>query len=294
MKTLIILITFVGLLAVLQGCSAAESQFADAASPATTGAMTQASNTDGAKTAASPLLKNRFVIRNADLTVQVEDAEKADKAAQAVVEKAGGYVESAQATGMGGSDPSVEMKVRVPVERFEDVLDGLGGLGVVQTKGISSEDVTGDIVDLDARLKTLSAKEEVLTGMLKKASKTNDLIQLESSLTEVRTQIEQIAGQRAALAGQAKYSTISLTLEQKASLVVPAKDQNWSQAAWTESTASLGAFGRTLGTIGIWLLTFSPVLLGVALAVVLMVQVAKRIPTGKKSANLTNQPPVNR
>lgn len=205
------------------------------------------------------LLKNRHVIRKATIEVKVEDVESADMAAQKLVESMGGFVASGNTAELGTAHPTVTMTVRVPVAKFEETLNALGDMGVLLSKSISSDDVTGQVVDMDARLKTLRAKEEVFVGMLRKAKSTSDMVELQNSITNTRTEIERIEGQRRTLAGQAQFSTISLTLTQETSSLPLEKDQNWSAMAWTESGSAFGGLVRALGTIGIWLLTFAPV-----------------------------------
>ena len=211
----------------------------------------------------SVLLENRHVIRTATMEVQVDNVEEADTAAQKLVQGAGGFVSSASTYGLGSSSPSVNMTVRVPVAKFEGVLGSFSDLGILQSKSMETDDVTGQMVDMDARLKTLRAKEEVFVGMLRRASSTTDLVEMENQLSQVRGDIERIAAQRKSLAGQAQYSTIELTLAQGATLAVPEKDKEWTSAAWTSSTSALGGVVRTIGTMLIWILTFLPVWLPV-------------------------------
>ncbi len=254
----------------LSGCSASEEAMSDSvgsAAEAPSYSSMEAdmsvarSSQDGraAESAMSVLLKNRHVIRTADVEVKVEDAEKAEQTAQQIISAADGFVANSSTTGLGGSDPSVTMTIRVPVAEFEDSLNKLASLGVLQNKSLSSDDVTGQIVDLDARLKTLRAKEEAYVGMLKKVSSTADVVTMQDTISNVRTEIEQIMGQRQQLSAQAKFSTINLTLSQKTSLVPPVKDQDWTNAAWADASSSFGEILRGFGTVGIWILTFAPV-----------------------------------
>ena len=277
MKTLKLLGAVLAL-SLLVGCSEDMDGYAESASPASAptekGTPSLVSNND--EVDQSVLLKNRFVIRTARLTVKVENVEKAEQLAEGVVSKAGGFVASGTTDGLGSRSPIMVMTARVPVETFESTLGSLTGLGVLQDKSISSDDVTGQIVDLDARLKTLRAKEEVYVNMMRKVSKTSDVIELQNTLTSTRTEIEQIQGQRQNLAGQAKFSTIELTLTQEASVVPAEKDQNWSAAAWTESQSAFGGFVRTVGTMGIWFLTFAPLWVVLGAVVAGLVWLSKR------------------
>ncbi|HSI74067.1 MAG TPA: DUF4349 domain-containing protein, partial [Fimbriimonas sp.] len=70
--------------------------------------------------------------------------------------------------------------------------------------------------------------------------------------------------QRNSLAKQAAFSTITLTLEQAATGMAPAKDPNWLAESWGQATSAMGGLGRILAVIGIWVLVFSPVLVPLA------------------------------
>lgn len=260
----------------LAGCSASSemadmevgtSTTADYGSAAKDEVSMLASRSPGStgEAAMSVLLKNRHVIRTAELEVKVADVEAAEKAAQTVISKADGFVAQSSSDGLGGESPRVLMTVRVPVASFEGTLSALAGLGVLQSKSLGSDDVTAQVVDLDARLKTLRAKEEAYVGMLKKLSSTADVVSMQDTLSNVRTEIESIMGQRQQLAAQAQFSTITLTLVQGASTEVLEKDRDWSTMAWADAGSAFGGMVRGVGTVGIWFLTFAPIWLPMAL-----------------------------
>ncbi|MGV3616842.1 MAG: DUF4349 domain-containing protein [Fimbriimonas sp.] len=200
----------------------------------------------------------RQVIRRADLAVRVPNVEKAEREVNALVQSWQGYVESANSTDLSSDHPALTMAIRVPVGRFDDGIAKLESLGVRLSKTVSSEDVTGQIVDLDARLSTLRAQEETYRGLLRRSSNLESVISLQDKLTEVRGTIESMAAQRKTLGGLAALSNISLRLEQDAVAHAPAKDPNWMAQTWAESTTALGYALRTVTTIGMYVAVFSP------------------------------------
>lgn len=207
---------------------------------------------------AQPQIPQRQVIRKADLDVRVENVEKAERAADAVVSAAGGYVESAASTDLASTHPVMKLAVRVPVSAFDSSIAKFEALGVRLSKTISSDDVTNQLVDLDARLKTLHAKEDVFRNMLKNRSQLDDVFNIQNQLTEVRTQIESIAGQRKAQAGLASLSTIGLTLEQNAIANVATTDPNWMAQTWAEASSGASVAFRIFVVAMAWLVAFSP------------------------------------
>jgi hypothetical protein len=199
----------------------------------------------------------RQVIRRAELSVRVPNVEKAEREVNAFVQGWQGYVESASSTDLSSDHPALTMAIRVPVARFDDGIAKLESLGVRLSKTVSSEDVTGQIVDLDARLGTLRAQEETYRGLLRRASNLESVISLQDKLTEVRGTIESMAAQRKTLGGLAALSNITLRLEQDVAHA-PSKDPNWMAQTWAESTTALGYALRVVTTIAMYLAVFSP------------------------------------
>lgn len=211
--------------------------------------------------AATPIAyTQRQIIRQASLEVRVTSVDDAEKKALHFTKQAGGFVESSSSTGLAGSYPRMDLAIRVPVGKFDEVLESFTGLGVPLSKTISGEDVTAQLVDMEARLKTLAAQEDTLREMLKSTKTVKDMLEVQGRLTDVRTQIEQIAAQRKNMSELATLSTIRLSLLQSSETApIAPKDQNWIGETWAQaSTALMGAL-RKLVTAVIWLVVYSPI-----------------------------------
>jgi hypothetical protein len=205
------------------------------------------------------ILDSRMVVRTADMHVRVSDVEKAERAVNRIVLQHGGYVQTATSSDLASDHPSMAITLRVPVGYFDDIVSGFESLGVRTSKSITSQDVTEQVVDMDARMKTLLTEEETFRGILRNTQDMSTIITLQDKLTELRSTIESIAAQRKSLAKQASFSTITLTLDQSATINPAPKDPNWIAEAWGESTGSFSGILRSLATAGIWLTVFSPV-----------------------------------
>jgi hypothetical protein len=243
------------------GCSAGSEGMAGSESAATVATRSQPASASAprAQLASAPVVATRReVIRRAELAVRVPDVEKAEREVNRQVESWQGYVESASSTDLATDRPSLTMALRVPVGRFEECIAKLEGLGVRLSKTVSSEDVTAQIVDFDARLQTLRAQEETYRNLLRRAGNLDNVVTLQDKLTEVRSTIESMAAQRKAMAGLAALSTVSLRLEQDAIPHAPAQDPNWMAQTWGEATTTLSHVVRTLANLGVYLLVFSP------------------------------------
>ena len=105
---------------------------------------------------------------------------------------AGGFVGGDKRnSGSGAADATLEL--RVPADKFSTVVDQLAGLGQEEQRGISTEDVTEETVDLDARIATQEARVDSGRRLLAQAKSLNDLVMLES---EVATREADLASLR--------------------------------------------------------------------------------------------------
>ena len=162
-------------------------------------------------------------IKRAELTVQLTSAQFRTGVAQAtqLPGSVGGFVQSSQ---IGGGNP-IDAKhneprfavvvMRVPAARFDDVRGRLGGLGKLVNENISGEEVSAQLVDLQARATSLLLQEEAYKKLFNAATKIQDIITVQERLTEVRTQIEQISAQKTNLGNQVAMSTITVNLQEK-------------------------------------------------------------------------------
>lgn len=165
----------------------------------------------------------RRVIRNAELTLEVESGAGAQQRATALAEAAGGFVVSSEAQNMAaGGRPYVHATVvaRVPAARFGAALDEMRKVGrrVVSEK-VTGQDVTEEFIDLEARLRVQRALEEQLLGLLKESKAVKDALEVHREITQVRSEIERVEGRRRFLVNQADLSTITLRLHEPAPFV---------------------------------------------------------------------------
>lgn len=166
---------------------------------------------DGGTTAVVP--GSPRVVRTADLRVKVaKDGFGAAFDRVASLAAANGGFVSSSSTSSTDDARSGELTVRVPADRFDAVRQGLSGLGEVESQSIRGEDVSGQLVDFDARLKSLQAQEDALRVLVGQAKAVGEVLQVQSSLFTVRQQIEQLKAQKANLEQATTLATLQLSL----------------------------------------------------------------------------------
>lgn len=219
-----------------------------------------AHETDAHAQLASYIPQARSVIRNGRISLAVKELDQAETQLRAVVQRLNGYIEGSDGYDLAADAPTVTVKLRVPADRFDAAFIEIEKLGRRTSKSIFTDDVTEEIVDMDARMKTMLAQEEGYRKMLVGAHTVNDSVILQDRLMKLREEIESIAAQRKSLAGQAEFSLIEVTLDQKANpAAVAASDPEWGSDAWGSAASAMAATCRGLGVVAIWLAVFSPI-----------------------------------
>jgi Domain of unknown function (DUF4349) len=154
------------------------------------------------------------IIKTASLSVSIRPRTFDEKIQEATMaaQRHGGFVSSSQTS--EAVRQSGTLVLRVPVDQFEATLGDLRRLGKVKSQTISGQDVTGQVVDLQARLRNWEAQEAVLLRLMDRAKTIEDSIVVQGHLQDVQLSIEEIKGQLRALQDQTSFSTISLSLSE--------------------------------------------------------------------------------
>ena len=128
-----------------------------------------------------------------------------------------------------GSTPSGSVTLRIPVQAFDDTVAAVRQLpGKVVSQETAGEDVTSKYVDLQARIHSLVATRSAFQRLLARATTIGDTLEVQSRITEVQTQIEQLQGQFRVLNDQATYGTLTVTVAEKGKVAVATKPRHES------------------------------------------------------------------
>src|SRR4051794_17737700 len=123
----------------------------------------------------------------------------------------GGFVPSSTTASNNGAR-SGQLTVRVPSDRFDSVRQVLSGLGEVESQSIRGEDVSGQLVDYDARLVSLQAQEDALRVLVGQAKGVSEVLQVQNSMFAVRQQMEQLKAQKATREQSATLAPLQVAL----------------------------------------------------------------------------------
>lgn len=161
--------------------------------------------------------QDRLVIRNATLTLVVDDPDIKLREISALADEFGGWVVSANAYRSGRGEESrvtsASITIRVVADRLDEALEHIkAGVQSVEYENVTGQDVTQQYVDLNSSLTNLRAAEEQLQEIMDSARRTEDVLNVYNQLVNIRGQIEQIQGQIQYFEESAAYSSIQVSL----------------------------------------------------------------------------------
>ncbi|MEV0526376.1 DUF4349 domain-containing protein [Streptomyces sp. NPDC050439] len=163
-----------------------------------------------------PELTGTHVIRTATLTVRVKDVPKALDEARAVAVDAGGVVGDETTDRDGRGHERSRLVLRVPQDRYDEVLTSLEGTGKLIERKAKAQDVTDQVVDIESRIKSQRASVARVRELMDKATKLSDVVTLEGELSSRQSELEALLARQSSLKDRTSMSTITLSLSETA------------------------------------------------------------------------------
>lgn len=223
----------------------------------------------------------RKLIRTVDLSLESRDFDTALAQLTQMVGDLGGYIESSYTSGRSLSYAgdyyrrSAELVARIPAEKLSEATDTIEQLCNVTSRSESVNDISDSYYDVEGRLKTLRVEEERLLALLEQAAQLEDMLTIESHLSEVRYQIESLTGQLNRYDSQVNYSTVNMYLEEVVEYTArqpePTSFGDRVGEAFADSIAFIGRFAQGAVLVLVSVLPFLLVYGGAVLVVVLLV-----------------------
>ena len=171
---------------------------------------------------------NRKIIKDAEVTLEVDSPIETQGKVTSIAEARGGFVVTSESKQRPAEDPSqrvvdVSLVIRVPASQFGPTRDEILGLSKnILDKKTTGQDVTEEFIDLEARIKTQVALEAQFMEIMKQAHKVEDALEVQRQIAEVRTEIEKLEGRKRFLENRSSLSTITVNLKSPTTIVVSA------------------------------------------------------------------------
>ena len=158
-------------------------------------------------------LQNAKMILTADLELETTAFEESAEGLSRLTEELEGYFETSSIRSSGGNRWA-NYVIRVPAKNYNAFLERAGELCHLTWQVTGQENITEAYYDAEGRLKTQQIKLERLQDLLSKAENMEDIITIESAISETEYQIEALSGQLRHYDALVDYATINLSLSE--------------------------------------------------------------------------------
>ena len=279
-RYLSVLFALLLLLSVLTGCSASSKDaMTEAAAPQAAPAATEAAMEEalydeagsGISSTATAMPENQKLIRTVYMDAQTTSMDGVMSWLESRVAELGGYFEQKSIRRSGSRDDGsyyryADMMIRVPAENLDGFLEQIGENAVVTSTREETENVTLQYVSTKSRVEALETEQKRLLELLEEAGNMEDLLTIESRLTDVRWELENYASQLRVLDNQVDYSTVYLNINEVDKPKVVTERTVW-QKIGDGFRENAGDMWDGLVNFFIWVLTAIPYLVPMALIV---------------------------
>jgi hypothetical protein len=239
------------------------------------GSSTNSGTTSGQKSSSSASYGPQYLIKSLQVNMQVKDTRQVASNLQSWISTTDSRSSSAgiDYEQTGDNLYTVSMTFSVESTEYTQIEEYLAGYaeqhgGKLLSLHESVQDVTNDYVDTQSQLTNLRGEQERLLVLLSNTTALGDIITVESKLTDVEGQIQDIEAHLNALKSQTTFYTVTINLQPMAPATPPPTQQ---QTPWNigqvfhDSWSAVLSFGQVLATFLIWLLSISIYLVPAAL-----------------------------
>ena len=155
---------------------------------------------------------SKKIIKNGDMEIQVGDMKKAQNQISKILKNNKAYIQSERFNNNDTAE-NLYLSIRVPHENFDALINSFSnGVGSVLSKNISSDDVTEEYTDVSIKLENKKIYLEKYRNMLKSASTTKEMLEIQENIRELEDEIDVSEGRLRFIDDRVNYSTLNLTL----------------------------------------------------------------------------------
>ena len=224
---------------------------------------------------------NRKLIRTVSLDVETQEYEALIARIKDRTKLLGGYVESSSeyngSTYYSGQSKNACMTLRIPADRVDEFLSEVADVSNITRQSENVSDVTLSYVDMESHRDVLRAEEERLTEMLAETETIEEMIYIESRLSDIRYQIESMESQLRTYDNKVDYATVNLNITEVEVLTPVEPEQEpttWQRLSggFVESLVNVGTGIRDFVVGLIIILPYLVVWGGIIFAIVMIVR----------------------
>lgn len=164
--------------------------------------------------------------------------------AVAAAKAVGGYVEDESSSRDGDGFTHATLTLRVPADKFDELLEEVSSLGEVTSSQVKTEDVSEEYVDLESRLRHLETQEQFYLSLISKAQTIQEMISIREHLDSIQLEKERLQGRKNFLDNQVGFSTITLSVDETSG-------EKEGEGFWDKVGEAFKSFGRGMKKLAV-------------------------------------------
>lgn len=219
------------------------------------------------------------LIKTVNLDIQTREFEELTGKIAEKVKELGGYIESSSVWGnsyYSNSTRNADYTLRIPSDKLDQFVQEASELGNVTYKNESIEDVTLQYVDVESRKAALEVSQKRLLELLEQAESMEDILTIESKLSEVRYELENYGSRLRVLDNQIDYSTVYLSINE-VERITPVGEKSFFEEVADRFGDSVYRVTKGLRSLAIDILGGLPILAVWAVIIAIVVFVVHKI-----------------
>ena len=241
------------------------------------------------------------IIYSANAQVETTDFDGTLAKLAQLVDNYGGWIESSSLNGSNYADlsrgrisrRSADYTLRIPCDRFQELMGSLSDLGNVPYSYVYTENVTAQYYDVQARLTAYTAQEQRLLELMEKAETVEDIILLEDRLTEIRYQLDSLQSSLNNWDRRVSYSSVYLSInEVQEYSPEPQVQPSYGQQLKTALQEGLHNAGAFFKGLLLWLTAALPALALILVLILILVLVLKKRRKNRRADKSAGSSPV--
>jgi len=210
---------------------------------------------------------DKKIIKTATLKLEVKNFKGYNETVHKTVKQFGGYI-AQEENNLTDEKSESTISIKVPVDQFEDMMNQLPGADMkVLERKITTEDVTGEIVDTRSRLEAKKQMRLKYLEFLKQSKNMEEVLQVQGEINSIQEEIESAAGRVEYLSHQAVFSTINLTFYEPLAGFKPDSD---SPSFGSRISSAFKSGGNWFAELFVGLISIWPLLLIITVGIFLL------------------------
>lgn len=284
-----VLLVLVFILTFLAGCSASPSKneiMGDAQVPPTGDGIYE----DSKPVESVPVEQGRKLIRKVSIQSETDDQDALLSDLEARVAALGGYIQNKTVNNSQSGWRSANLVLRIPADKLDAFVNHVEGATNILSVNETAEDITLNYIATQSRITALETEQSRLLELLSQARNLDEILQLESRLTDVRTELEKHRSQLNVYNNLVDYATVNLSItEVKEYTQVEEEEPSVWQRIGSGFVKSVKGVWTIIREFFVFLIVALPYLLLVAVVAVVVILITRKSKTSRTKRNVKRE-----